>query len=100
MVCLLAFLAPLSFGARELVIRHCDEQVVISPDGTIAVTETIEAEFIGSNWHGIYRTIPVEYVTPQGLITSSTKYVTRFSELRTARDARESSFSRAWAELV
>ncbi|MGA8673781.1 MAG: DUF2207 domain-containing protein [Candidatus Acidiferrales bacterium] len=67
MVCLLAFLAPLSFGARELVIRHCDEQVVISPDGTIAVTETIEAEFIGSNWHGIYRTIPVEYVTPQGL---------------------------------
>jgi hypothetical protein len=33
-------------------------------------------------------------------ITPSTKYVTRFSELRTARDARESSFSRAWAGLV
>jgi uncharacterized membrane protein YgcG len=62
-----AFLAPLSLGAWEIVIRHFDEQVVISPDGTIEVTETIEAEFIGSNWHGIYRTIPVEYVTPQGL---------------------------------
>ena len=35
-----------------------------------------------------------------GYITPSTKYVTRFSELRTARDARESSFSRAWAGLV
>jgi hypothetical protein len=34
------------------------------------------------------------------IITPSTKYVTRFSELRTARDARESSFSRAWAGLV
>ena len=66
-VCLLAFLAPISLGAREIVIRHFDEQVVISPDGTIEVTETIEAEFIGSNWHGIFRTIPVEYVTPQGL---------------------------------
>ena len=66
-VCLLAFLAPLSLGAREIVIRHFDEQIVISPDGTIEVTETIEAEFIGSNWHGIYRTIPVEYITPAGL---------------------------------
>jgi len=54
-------------AAREIVIRHFDEQVVINTDGTIEVTENIEAQFIGSNWHGIYRTIPVEYVTPQGL---------------------------------
>ena len=66
-VCLLAFLAPLSLAARKIVIQHFDERVVINPDGMIEVTETIEAEFIGSNWHGIYRTIPVEYVTPQGL---------------------------------
>jgi uncharacterized membrane protein len=37
------------------------------PDGTIDVTETIQAHFIGGPWHGLYRTIPVEYVTPQGL---------------------------------
>jgi uncharacterized membrane protein YgcG len=67
MCCLLPFLVPLSLAAREIVIQHFDEQVVISPDGTIKVTETIEAQFIGSNWHGIYRTIPVEYITPQGL---------------------------------
>jgi len=65
-VCLPLF-APHSLAAREIVIRHFDEQVVINTDGTIEVTENIEAQFIGSNWHGIYRTIPVEYVTPQGL---------------------------------
>ncbi len=67
MCCLLPFLVPLSLAARETIIRHFDEQVVIRPDGTIQVTETIEAQFIGSDWHGIYRTIPVEYITPQGL---------------------------------
>ena len=65
--CLLASLVPFSLAAREIVVQHFDERVVISPDGTIEVTETIEAQFIGSNWHGIYRTIPVEYTTPAGL---------------------------------
>ncbi|MGA2646947.1 MAG: DUF2207 domain-containing protein [Candidatus Sulfotelmatobacter sp.] len=65
--CFLACLAPLSLAAREIVIQHFDEQIVISPDGTIEVAETIEARFIGSNWHGIYRTIPVDYITPAGL---------------------------------
>ena len=65
--CLLALLVPFSLAAREIVIQHFDERVVISPDGTIEVTESIEAQFIGSNWHGIYRTIPVEYTTPAGL---------------------------------
>ena len=40
---------------------------MINTDGTIEVTENIQAQFIGSNWHGIYRRIPVQYVTPQGL---------------------------------
>ncbi len=64
---LLALLVPLSLPAREIVIQHFGESVVVSPEGTIEVTETIEAQFIGSNWHGIYRTIPVEYITPAGL---------------------------------
>jgi uncharacterized membrane protein YgcG len=65
--CLLALLVPLPLAAREIIIQHFDEQVIISPDGTIEVTEAIEAQFIGSNWHGIYRAIPVEYITPAGL---------------------------------
>jgi uncharacterized membrane protein YgcG len=65
--CLLALLVTLPLAAREIVVQHFDEQVVISPDGTIEVREAIEAQFIGSNWHGIYRAIPVEYITPAGL---------------------------------
>ncbi len=66
-LCLLAFLAALPAAARQLVIQHFDEQILINSDGTIDVTENITAQFIGTNWHGIYRSIPVEYTTPQGL---------------------------------
>ena len=54
-------------AARQLVIQQFDAQIVVNSDGTIDVTENITAQFIGSNWHGLYRTIPVEYTTPQGL---------------------------------
>jgi len=62
----LALFAQLVVAAREIVIQHFDDTIAIRSDGTTDVTETIQAEFIGSNWHGIYRTIPVEYTTPQG----------------------------------
>jgi uncharacterized membrane protein YgcG len=58
--------AAVPVGARTLVIQHFEEQVTVSADGTIEVTEIIDAKFTGS-WNGIYRTIPVEYTTPQGL---------------------------------
>jgi hypothetical protein len=53
-------------AARQLVIQHFDEQVVVNANGTIEVAEIIDAHFIGTNWHGIYRTIPVEYTTSEG----------------------------------
>lgn len=64
-LCLLAVAIPVS--AREVVIRHFDARVTVNANGTIEVLETIEAQFIGSNWHGLYRTIPVEYATPEGI---------------------------------
>ena len=69
---LLAFAAALALlvsppaQARELSIQRFDVTVTVNPDGTIEVTEIIEARFIGS-WNGVYRTIPVEYDTPQHL---------------------------------
>jgi hypothetical protein len=63
-LCLLAVAIPVS--AREVVIRHFDARVTVKANGTIEVLETIEAQFIGSDWHGLYRTIPVEYATPEG----------------------------------
>src|SRR5215470_10645703 len=65
-VCALALLAVLPAAARQIVIRNFDEQVVINRNSTIDVTEKIEAQFIG-RWHGIYRTIPVEYRDSAGL---------------------------------
>ena len=54
-------------SGKELRIENFDAHIVVASNGTIDVTETIRAHFIGSNWHGLYRSIPVEYVTPQGL---------------------------------
>jgi uncharacterized membrane protein YgcG len=51
--------------ARELKIQTFSAKVFVEADSSLNVTETIEANFIGS-WHGLYRTIPIEYVTPQG----------------------------------
>ena len=55
-------------------------EIFVQPDSALDVTETIEADFIGA-WHGLYRTIPVEYVTPQGF------NYTLFVKLEGATDA-------------
>lgn len=62
---LAAGLAPIA-GARELRIEQFDSKIFVQSNGTIDVTETIDVSFIGS-WNGLYREIPIEYVTPQGL---------------------------------
>jgi hypothetical protein len=51
---------------RTLVIERFDAAIEVNVDGTIEVDETIRPRFTGS-WNGIYRTIPIEYRTPQGL---------------------------------
>jgi Predicted membrane protein (DUF2207) len=66
-VCALALLAALPAAARQIVIKNFDEQVVVNRNSTVDVTEKIEAQFIGTGWHGIYRTIPVEYRGSAGL---------------------------------
>lgn len=51
---------------RTLVIERLDATIDVSPDGSIVVEETIVPRFTGS-WNGIFRTIPVQYRTPQEL---------------------------------
>jgi uncharacterized membrane protein len=53
-------------SARTLTIKNFHSEVTITPDGMVDVVETIQAGFAGS-WNGLYRTIPIEYSTPQGL---------------------------------
>ncbi len=62
---LFAFALAASASARQLKIEKFTAEIFVQPDSTLDVTETIEVNFIGA-WHGLYRTIPVEYVTPQG----------------------------------
>jgi uncharacterized membrane protein YgcG len=53
--------------AKELRIEKFDAQIAVLPDSSVHVTESITVNFIGGPWHGLYREIPVEYVTPQGM---------------------------------
>src|SRR4029077_2600861 len=63
----LFFPSALALSTKELRIEKFDAEIVVSPNGSIDVTEVIQVHFIGGPWHGLYRTIPIEYVTPQGL---------------------------------
>ena len=63
---LAVLLASPADAQRTLEIRSFDAAIDVSADGSILVEETIVARFTGS-WNGIFRTIPVQYRTPQGL---------------------------------
>lgn len=57
---------PPSLGAqRTLEIERFDATVAVDVSGSLEVQEDIHVRFQGS-WNGIYRSIPVEYRTPQG----------------------------------
>src|SRR2546421_3646540 len=62
----LLLLCPSVLSAqRSLSIERFDARIVVNRNSSIDVTETITARFVGS-WNGLYRTIPVDYHTPQG----------------------------------
>jgi uncharacterized membrane protein len=64
---IIAVLAVATAQAKELRIENFDAHIDVASNGTIDVVETIQAHFLGVGWHGLYRSIPVEYVTAQGL---------------------------------
>jgi uncharacterized membrane protein len=84
--------------ARDMVIQKFVSEVVVSPNGSIDVTETIEVKFIGS-WNGVYRSIPVEYVTPQGFDYSLLLDVKRVTDENGEKLKFESSRVRHYRKL-
>jgi uncharacterized membrane protein len=77
---LFLFSPALALSTRELRIENFQSETIVMADGTIDVTENIQAHFVGGPWHGLYRTIPVEYATPQGLNYSLFLDVKRISD--------------------
>lgn len=63
-VCLLVGAVP-ALAQRTLLITDFAADIRVNTDATIDVSETIRAQFNGT-WNGLYRTIPVDYRTPQG----------------------------------
>ncbi len=51
---------------RSFVIARFDATIEVRRDGSILVEEIIAPRFTGS-WNGIFRSIPIQYRTPQGL---------------------------------
>ena len=56
---------PALRAGEILARRRFQDTIIVAPDGTALVSEKITLVFAGQ-WHGIHRTIPVEYPGPHG----------------------------------
>jgi len=63
----LFFFLTASLSAKELRMPKFSSEVVVLANGNVDVTESITMQFVGGPWHGMYRSIPVEYAGPGGL---------------------------------
>jgi hypothetical protein len=52
-------------AAKSWRVADFQDNIVVAEDGTAVVTERISLAFVGE-WHGIHRTIPIEYPGPNG----------------------------------
>src|ERR1022692_5251312 len=52
-------------AAKSWRISNFQDTITVNPDGSALVNETITLAFEGE-WHGIHRTIPIEYPGPNG----------------------------------
>ncbi len=65
LLALLLVAVPAQAQARNWRVTDFKDTISIAPDGTALVSEKITLTFVGQ-WHGIHRTIPVEYPGPEG----------------------------------
>jgi len=61
--CVLVFVSPLA--AKSWRVADFQDNITVAQDGSAVVTERITLVFEGE-WHGIHRTIPIEYPGPDG----------------------------------
>jgi hypothetical protein len=62
-LCLLVFVSPLA--AKSWRVTDFQDSITVDKHGDAVVIEHITLTFVGE-WHGIHRTIPIEYPGPEG----------------------------------
>jgi uncharacterized membrane protein YgcG len=97
-ILLLALSATALQAQRSYSIERFDARIVVNRDASIDVTETITAKFVGS-YNGLFRTIPIEYRTSQGLNWTLGLSLREARDLATGRALRaETSRERHYAK--
>src|SRR6266849_1975805 len=95
-VCVVLFAAPLA--AKSWRIADYSDTITIGGDGSTAVHERITLVFVGE-WHGIHRTIPVEYPGPRGTNYTLFLHVTSVTDSSGNSLKYESHISRGYRDL-
>jgi hypothetical protein len=74
---ILALASPLF--AKSWRVSNFQDTITVNPDGSALINETIMLSFVGE-WHGIHRTIPIEYPGPNGTNYQRVVTITRITE--------------------
>src|SRR5579863_195372 len=92
-------LAPtLPAAAKSWRVSNFQDTITVNPDGSALINETITLNFVGE-WHGIHRTIPIEYPGPNGTNYQLFVTVTSITDENGAKLKYESSTSGAYRDL-
>ena len=90
------FVAPAA--AKSWRISNFEDTITVNADGSALVNETITLAFVGE-WHGIRRSIPIEYPGPNGTNYQLFVDVTGVTDENGAKLKYDSSTSGAYREL-
>jgi len=98
LLALLIGLLPVSAAAKSWRVADFQDRIHVNQDGSAEVTERITLVFEGE-WHGIHRTIPIEYPGPNGTNYELYVEVTSVSDGQGGRLKYESSTSNGFRDL-
>jgi uncharacterized membrane protein len=93
---LLALAAPLA--AKSWRVSNFQDTITVNPDGSALINETITLKFDGE-FHGIHRTIPIEYPGPDGTNYQLFVDITSITDDTGAKLKYDSSTSGAYRDL-
>jgi len=84
--------------AKSWRVSNFEDSITVSHDGSALVHETVTLVFVGE-WHGIHRTIPIEYPGPDGTNYQLFVNVTGVTDETGAKLKYDSSLSGAYRDL-